>query len=175
MLPLIALGAVAVVGGVLGYAASRPDAFRIQRSRTIKAPPERVYALIDDFHSWLQWSPWEKLDPALVREFEGPASGVGARYWWKGNKQVGEGRMEITDASPPNRLVIRLEFIAPWKAVNTTTFQIDPDGDGSRITWSMDGSSPFMMKVMGVFMSMDRMVGRDFEKGLESMAAAAER
>lgn len=174
MLPLIGAAVAAGVVGVLGYAATRPDTFRIERRKRIKAPPERVFALIDDFYSWKGWSPWEKLDPAMEREYSGPASGQGAAYAWKGNKKVGQGRMEITESSPPNRLVIRLEFIAPWKAVNTTEFSVEPDGDGSEVTWTMTGTNDFKGKLFSLMMNMDRLVGGDFEKGLEAMRAIAE-
>jgi carbon monoxide dehydrogenase subunit G len=172
MFPAIGGVLVLAVAGLLGYAASRPGSFRIERSAHLKAPPERIFALLEDFHRWSEWSPWEKLDPALKREYGGPERGPGATYHWIGNKQVGEGRMEITGASAPGELTIQLDFIRPFEAHNTTVFTLRPEGDGTHVSWAMNGNSPYMMKVMGVFMDMDRMVGKDFEKGLANLRAA---
>lgn len=174
MLGMIGIALGAAAAGVLGFAATRPGSFRIERRARIEAPPERVFALLDDFRRWEGWSPWEKLDPALQRSYGGPASGVGATYGWTGNKQVGEGRMEITESTPPGRLVIKLDFLKPFEAHNTTEFLLQPADGGTTLTWSMVGESPFMMKVMSLFMSMDKMVGRDFEKGLAGIKALAE-
>ena len=174
MLPAIGAVVVVAVAGVLGYAASRPNAFRVERSRVIKATPERIYALLEDFHRWTEWSPWEKLDPAMQRTFSGPERGVGAGYHWVGNKQVGEGHMEITGASAPSDLTIKLDFLKPWEAHNTTRFALRPEDGGTHLSWTMEGSSPFMFKVMGVFMNMDNLIGKDFEKGLANLAAALE-
>jgi uncharacterized protein YndB with AHSA1/START domain len=172
---LAVLGAVVVV--VLLIASSRSDDLEIKRDITITAPPEKVFGLIDDFHHWPRWSPWEKLDPELQRSHSGAPKGVGAVYTWQGNSKVGQGRMEITEASEPSFVVIDLEFIAPWKAHNVTRFELAPAGDGAevtQVTWRMLGQRPFMMKVMSVFMDMDSLVGKDFESGLAAMKQAAE-
>jgi len=159
---------------VLVVAAMRPDQFRIERSATIQAPPERIFPFIDDFHRWQAWSPYEKKDPAMQRSFEGPSSGVGAAYGWNGNKNIGSGRMEISQSTPSSRVCIALEFFTPFKASNTAEFVLVPQGDATRVTWTMQGRSPFMSKLMGVVFNFDKMVGKDFEEGLLNLRALAE-
>jgi uncharacterized protein YndB with AHSA1/START domain len=158
---------------ILGVAATRPAAFRITRSRTLAAPPEAVFALVNDFGKWPQWSPWEKLDPGMRREVSTPSAGTGATYHWVGNKKVGEGRMAITESQAPGRVATRLEFIRPWKVTNATQFDIVPSGAGSQVTWTMTGENNLMARAFGLFMDMDKLVGRDFEKGLAQLDAAA--
>lgn len=168
---LLVLAAIVIVI----IAATKPNTFRIQRSATINAPPEKVFPLINDFHNWLSWSPWEKLDPNLKRTHSGAASGQGAVYEWVGNKKVGQGRMEILESSPPSRITIKLDFIKPFETHNTTEFTLAGQGGSTDVTWAMMGQMPFMFKVMTTFMSMDKMVGKDFEAGLASMKAIAEK
>jgi len=175
MLKKILIVLVLAVAGVLLYAATKPDTFQVQRRATIAAPPERVFALIDDFHRWGEWSPWEKLDPAMTRTFEGPASGTGAVYAWKGNKDVGQGRMEIAESTPPGRIAIKLDFIEPMESNNVTEFVLAPKDGGTEVTWTMRGPSPYLTKVMDTVVGMDRLIGKDFEAGLANMKAAAER
>jgi uncharacterized protein YndB with AHSA1/START domain len=163
-----------VVGAVLIYAATKPDAFRVQRAMGIKAPPEKIFALIDDFRRWSAWSPWEKLDPELKRIYSGEASGKGAVYAWEGNRKVGAGRMEIIDAPPPSRVAIKLDFMRPFEAHNTAEFTLEPRGDMTTVTWAMHGPNIFFGKVMSVFVDMDKMVGKDFETGLANLKVAAE-
>ncbi|MBG6222625.1 MULTISPECIES: SRPBCC family protein [unclassified Janthinobacterium] len=166
---------VVVVAAILGYATTKPDTFSVEREIVIKAPPDKIAALITDFHYWAAWSPWEKLDPAMRRTFMGTASGLGAQYAWQGNDKVGAGRMEITEAAQPTRTVIKLDFQKPFESHNTTTFSMATEGDGTRVNWTMTGPSPYVSKVMMVFVSMDTMIGKDFEKGLNNLKAAAER
>ena len=177
MIPaLIIVGIIVLlVAGLLGYAATKPDTFRVQRSATMKAPPEKIFSLINDFHNWGAWSPWEKLDLAMKKTHSGAASGKGAIYEWEGNKKVGQGRMEITEESPPSKVAIKLDFIKPFQANNKAEFALDRQGDSTNVTWTMDGSQPFMFKVMGVFMNLDNMIGKDFEAGLASMKGIAEK
>lgn len=170
----IALVVAALVAGLLGFAATRPDSFRVERSLLIQAPPERVYPLIADFHRWPAWSPWEKLDPEMTRTHAGAASGVGASYAWTGNGDVGAGRMEITEAVAPGRLAIQLDFFKPMESRNQTLFTLVPEAGGTRVNWLMQGPSPYLSKLMGVFVSMDRLVGSSFEEGLANLKAAAE-
>ncbi len=173
-----AIAAVVVTPVVLllAYASTRPDAFHVERSQRIGAPPATVFALIEDFHAWEAWSPWEKLDPAMTRSFSGPVRSVGATYEWAGNKAVGKGRMTITEITPGARLVQKLEFIEPFQATNTVTFTATPDGEkGAKVTWSMDGRNNLMMKAFGLFMDMDKQVGGDFEKGLGNLKSVAEK
>jgi carbon monoxide dehydrogenase subunit G len=174
MVGIIGVAAVVVVGGLLGFAATRPDSFRAARTTTIDAPPEKVFPLIDDFHRWPSWSPWEKLDPGMKRTHSGPERGRGAVYEWDGNKKVGSGRMEIVEAESPSRVKIKLDFLRPFEAHNTTDITLEPAGAGTRVDWAMHGPANFVTKVMGVFVSMDAMVGKDFEEGLANLKREAE-
>jgi uncharacterized protein YndB with AHSA1/START domain len=150
------------------------DVYTVERSVTIDAPAARIYEQITDFRNWTRWSPWEDIDPAMRRSYSGPASGSGAVYAWSGNRKAGAGRMEITDTTEPSRVHIDLAFEKPWKARNDTVFAIQQDGDQARVTWTMSGKKTLMTKVMGVFSSMDKMVGPDFEKGLARLKALTE-
>jgi uncharacterized protein YndB with AHSA1/START domain len=172
---VIVLILVVAAGAVLAYAATRPDTFRVERSAEIKAPPERVFALIDDLRGWTAWSPYEKKDPAMKRSHSGASRGKGAVYEWDGDKNVGQGRMEIVDTAPPNRVTIKLDFMRPFEAHNTAEFVVQPAGDGSRVTWAIFGPMPLVSKVICLFMDMDRMIGKDFEEGLASLKALAEK
>jgi hypothetical protein len=147
--------------------------FEVTRSAAIEAGPERVHALIDDFHEWVAWSPWEDLDPDLRRTYTGPASGVGAHYAWSGNKKAGAGSMEITRSSP-TEIGVHLTFLKPWKATSEITFLLTPSGAGTDLTWRMAGENKGMAAVVTKLFSMDKMVGRDFEKGLGRLKVAAE-
>ena len=164
------------VVALAGYIATRPSEFTVSRSRTLAAPPEVVHAYVNDFHKWIEWSPWEKLDPNLRREYEGPPAGPGASYHWVGNEDVGEGRMTITDSKPPESVTIRLEFVKPLQATNTAEFFIVPGGLGTDVTWAMSGHNGFVAKAFGLVMNMDKRVGTQFEKGLadlDTVTAAA--
>lgn len=151
------------------------ETFTVQRSASIDAPPARIYDQIADFHNWTTWSPWENLDPELKRTHSGASSGAGAAYAWSGNRKVGQGRMEITGVTEPSMVQIDLVFEKPWKAQSDTVFSIEPEGSGSRVTWSMTSRKTLMTKAMGIFKSMDKMVGPDFEKGLAQLKATTER
>ncbi|MDQ6688689.1 MAG: SRPBCC family protein [Actinomycetota bacterium] len=147
------------------------SSFSVERSLTIPAPESRIFPLLADFHEWQKWSPWEGLDPQLHREYDGPRSGVGARYSWSGNRKAGSGSMEIQEAHEPSDLRIRLVFVKPWKADNQTTFELRPVGDQTRVTWRMNGTSDGVAGVFGKLFNMDKLVGRDFEKGLAQLSA----
>ncbi|MFI5281153.1 MAG: SRPBCC family protein [Gemmatimonadales bacterium] len=164
---------VVILLGVL-FIQSRPDHFRVERSATMHAPAQTVYAHVVDFHQWPAWSPWEHLDPNMKTSYGGPPSGVGSSYHWSGNAKAGEGSMTITAADPGRRLAIDLEFLKPFKGSNVCTFEFIPDGEGTKVTWALDGKSNFISKAMCVFMSMDKMVGPDFERGLVSLKGVAE-
>jgi hypothetical protein len=159
---------------LLVYVNSRPDQFRIERVALVNAAPETVHALIDDFHAWKDWSPWANIDPAMQVIHSGATHGVGAVYEWQGNNKVGQGRMEIL-ASTQTLLRIKLDFFKPFEAHNLAEFTLEPQGSGTRITWAMFGPNFFMSKLMSVVFNMDKMVGKDFEKGLASLKALAER
>ena len=150
------------------------DTFSVERSVAIDAPPVRIYDQIANFHHWTSWSPWEDLDPGLTRFYSGAESGTGAVYAWSGNRKAGQGRMEITDATEPERVQIDLAFEKPWKSRSDTAFTIAPLGSGSRVTWTMTGKKTRMTKVMGIFRSMDKFLGPDFEKGLARLKATTE-
>ena len=172
---LIVLAVLAVgIVSILAYAATRPDDFRVQRSATIKAPPEKIFPFINDFKQWGAWSPYEKIDPAMKRSYGATTAGKGATYAWEGDSNVGTGHMEILDAPAPQKVVIKLDFLKPFEAHNTAEFTLQPQGDGTRVTWAMQGPTPFIGKIMHVFMNMDRMVGKDFETGLANLKRAAE-
>lgn len=148
--------------------------YKVERSATIAAAPAVVYGLLVDFHRWPEWSPWEEIDPNMTRTYSGPESGLGATYAWQGNRKAGEGRMEIIEADEPNGLTIKLDFLKPFKAQNTTRFALAATGDGTEVTWTMVGAKTLMTKVMGLVKSMDKMIGPDFEKGLAKLKRAAE-
>lgn len=175
MLRTITLALLAVILAVLAFAATRPDSFRIERSVSIQAPPEKVFALIDDFHQWEAWSPWEKIDPQVRRSYSGAARGPGAVYAWQGNQDIGAGRMEITQAEPARRLLLKLDFLKPFEAHNSVEFLLQPEGGGTKVTQAMFGPSPFLSKLMGLVFDMDTMVGGKYEQGLASLKALAER
>src|SRR5688572_25649529 len=166
MLKKILAIAALLFAALLVAIATRPAQFRVVRSAQIAAAPEVVYPLIDDFHAWTAWSPWERLDPNLKREYSGPARGEGAAYSWSGNDQVGSGSMTITDSQPAERVEIRLEFKEPFEATNVTTFALKPAAGGTHVEWAMAGDNNFVGKAMSLFMNMDQMVGKDFEQGL---------
>lgn len=174
MLKTILILVVVALAAVLVYAATRPDSFRVARSLDIATPPEKIYPLINDLRRWREWSPYEKKDPTMQRTFFGPPAGVGATYAWKGNKEVGEGRMEIIEATPPELIRIQLDFIAPFKAHNIAEFSLQPQGATTRVTWALSGPSPYISKLIGVFMNMDTMIGGDFETGLAHLKTLAE-
>ena len=169
---IVVLLAVAII---VVLAATKPDTFSVQRAIRIRAPAEKIFPLINDFHQWGGWSPWENRDPALKRTYEGAASGKGAVYAWEGNKNVGSGRMEIMENSPPSKIVIKLDFLKPFEAHNTAEFTMMPQSDATDLTWRMHGPAPFMSKLMQVFMSMDTMVGKDFEAGLANLKKLIEK
>ena len=175
MIKTIVIVVVALIAGVLIFAATKPDTFRVQRAASIKAPPETIFPLINDYRNWGLWSPWEKKDPAMKRTFGATTSGKGAVYAWEGNKDVGQRRMEIAESVPPSRIRINLDFVKPFEAHNIVDFTLEPKGDATNITWAMQGDTPYFAKIIHVFINMDSMVGKDFEAGLANLKAAAEK
>jgi uncharacterized protein YndB with AHSA1/START domain len=176
MLKKIGLTLLVLLVALFAYAATRPDSFTIQRSTSIKAPPEKIYPLISDFHRWSAWSPYEKMDTTMKKTYSGASSGAGAVYEWEGNSNVGKGRMEIADATPPSKVGIKLDFLEPFEAHNRAEFTLEPKADSTTtVTWSMHGQNLYIGKVMSVFVSMERMIGKDFETGLANLKAIAER
>jgi hypothetical protein len=173
MLKIVIYVLIALIAIVLVLAATKPDSFQVQRSASMQAPPEKVVGLIDDFHNWGSWSPWEKLDPAMKKTFSGAASGKGSRYAWEGNSKVGAGQMEILDATP-SKVTVKLDFLKPFETHNVAEFTLAPQGQATEVNWVMRGPSPFVSKIMQVFVSMDGLIGKDFETGLSNMKSVAE-
>jgi uncharacterized protein YndB with AHSA1/START domain len=167
---LIGLGVLIVLFVVI--VATRPSVVHIERTATMSVPPEAVFPLINDFHNWAKWSPWDKRDPAMKKDYEG-GPGQGAKYHWAGNDQVGEGRMTITESHPNDKIAIQLEFIKPMEGTNTSWFTLAPAGKGTKVVWAGDFNMNFMGKAFGMFMNMDEMVGKDFENGLAQLDATA--
>jgi hypothetical protein len=169
---LLVLATIIVV--LLVVVAMQPAEFRVSRSASMAAPPADVFAQVNDFHRWQAWSPWANIDPAMKQTYEGSPSGTGAVYGWSGNSQVGEGRMTLTDSRPHERIQIQLDFLRPFKATNTAEFNFKPNGNRTEVTWSMSGRKNFIVKAFGLFMSMDKMVGGQFAKGLAAMKTVVE-
>lgn len=174
MLTTLLIAVAVLIGGVLVYAASRPDTLRVVRSADIKAPPEPIFALINDYRHWATWSPYEKKDPDMKRTFKGAASGKGAIYEFEGDKNAGAGRLEIVETSAPTRAAITLDMYRPCTGHNLIEFTLRPTGSSTNVTWTMQGHSPFMAKLFGIFFNFDKMIGADFESGLAAMKNAAE-
>src|SRR5262245_14727540 len=174
MVKKIGMGLVAVLAACALLVATRPGAFHIERATTVAAPPEVVFALVNDLHEWPRWSPYEKLDPGMKREYAGAAAGQGASYRWDGNDDVGAGRITITESVPGERIGIRLEFARPMVATNEVVFAFQGTGDQTRVTWGMDGHNGFVGKLFSMLLDVDAMVGKDFEAGLARMKAGAE-
>ncbi|MBL8642370.1 MAG: SRPBCC family protein [Rhodospirillaceae bacterium] len=175
MLKTIAIVIVVLLAVILGYAATRPDTFKVERSATMNAPPEVVFALINDFKTWTAWSAYETKDPNMKRTYGGAETGVGATYAWDGNSDIGAGSMVIAESVPATRIKIDMHFTRPMDARNDAVFVLTPDGNGTKVNWSMSGESAFMFKLMSLFFNMDKMIGADFETGLAAMKAVAEK
>lgn len=174
MLKWILAAVTTVVVVFLVVVALQPSDFKVERSATMRAPAPAAFAQVNDFQNWRAWSPWEKVDPALKRQYEGPKAGTGAVYAWQGNKDVGEGRMTITESRPGELVRIRLEFFKPFAATNTAEFSFKPSGDATAVTWTMTGQNNFVSKAICLFVDMDKMVGGMFEQGLAQMKSVVE-
>jgi len=170
----MSVGVAVAVTTIAVRASAGPKTFRIERAATIAAPPEKVFRWIEDFHAWPKWSPWAKLDPNMVMQFEGPEKGVGASYAWTGNKRVGHGKMTIREVAPNRLLRFDLHFIKPFAAENLGEFHLEPTAGGTRITWAMSGTNKFFNKVFALFVDVDKMVGKDFEAGLAAIKQLSE-
>lgn len=175
MLKKILIGFGVLVLVFVFVVALQPSDFRVTRSATIAAPPAAVFSQVNDFHKWQAWSPWAKMDPEARNTFTGAPAGTGAVFTWDGNSKVGEGRMTLTESRPPDLIRIRMDFVRPFKGTNDVEFTFRPEGDQTVVTWAMAGRNNFLAKAICLFMSMDKMVGGEFEKGLAQMKANAER
>src|SRR3954465_309399 len=172
---IIAVVLAIAIAAVLVLAATKPERFSVKREISVKAPAEKIFPLINDFHQWVSWSPYEHRDPALKRTYSGAESGKGAVYAWDGNKNVGSGRMEILDTSVPSKILIKLDFFKPFEGHNTAEFTMLPQGDATNVTWLMQGPARFMTRVMQVFINLDNMIGKDFEVGLANLKKLTEK
>jgi hypothetical protein len=166
---------IVAIGAVLAYAATRPDVFQVRRTIVVNAAPDKIFPYINDFKSWTAWSPYETRDPNMQRTYGSSTSGKGATYSWNGDKNVGSGSMEIVDAPAPSRGTINLDFAKPFEAHNMADFRLEPANGGTQVSWSMSGPTPFLGKILHVFIDMDKMVGRDFEAGLANLKSVAEK
>jgi Polyketide cyclase / dehydrase and lipid transport len=175
IIAVIAVVLAVAIAVVLFLAATKPDSFSVERATSVTAPPDKIFPLIDDFHQWRAWSPYENKDPAMQRSYSGAASGKGAVYGWDGNSNIGSGRMEILDSSAPAKIVIKLDFFKPFEGHNTAEFTILPQGDATHVNWRMHGPASFISKLMQVFMNLDHMIGKDFEIGLANLKRLAEK
>ncbi len=163
---LVVAGLVAVLAVLV---ARQPRWLTCSRSAVVGGSPESVFALINALPAWRQWSPWEALDPDMERTFAGPDAGVGAQYGWKGNAKVGEGKMEVIESMPSERVKLQLTFFKPFACTMTATFELIPEGAGTRVTWTNDGPNSLPGRIMGVFCNMDKMMGGSFEQGLAQL------
>ena len=174
MLLILAI-VVLIIAGIVIFAAMQDADFTITRSLDINAPAQQLYDKIADFHGWGAWSPFEKLDPAMLKTFSGPAAGVGAAYAWSGNSKIGAGRMKVTEAAPASRVAIALDFERPFAASNIALFTLAPQGAATRVTWAMTGKRNLIAKIMSLFMNMDTMIGGQFAEGLANLKALSEK
>jgi uncharacterized protein YndB with AHSA1/START domain len=174
MLNLVVIALVVAVVVLLLVVSRQPDTFHVERSRRIAAPQDKVFAQINDFHLWQQWSPWAKLDPTMQVTYSGPDSGVGATQSWVGNNQVGQGSSTIIESQPNERVRMTLAFLKPFKATNDVVFTVVPEGDTVRVTWAMSGPKNLLMKGMHMVMDMDKMCGQAFEHGLAQLEVQAQ-
>lgn len=164
-----------MIAAVLVFAAMKPNTFHLQRAITIKAPPEKIYPLINDFHNWSAWQPQDKDDSTIQRTYSGPAAGVGAVSEWQGTGSSGKGRMQITDSIPNSKVAVAVDFVKPFQAHNINVFTLEPARDSTKVTWNFEGTNVFVLKLMSTFVSMDRIMGSHFETGLKNLKSAAER
>jgi hypothetical protein len=175
VIAIIAVVLAIAIAAILILAASKPNTFSVERAISVKAPPEKIFPLINDFHQWVSWSPYENKDPAMKRSYSGAESGKGAVYGWEGNSNVGSGRMEILEMSAPSKILIKLDFFKPFEGHNTAEFTMLPQGDATNLNWVMRGPAPFISKLMQVFMNLDHMIGKDFEVGLANLKKLTEK
>jgi uncharacterized protein YndB with AHSA1/START domain len=174
VLIIIAIFVLVLTTGVLGLAATKPDTLQIQRDTLINAPAQVIFALVSDFHHWVSWAPQDRTDPTMKRSYNGAASGIGAISRWDSTGAAGKGQMEITQVAPPNKIIIHVDFVKPFEAHNVNEFTFEPAGNETKVTWVMHGTNVYMTKIMGLFINMDRMIGKHYEDGLRDLRTAAE-
>jgi uncharacterized protein YndB with AHSA1/START domain len=173
---MVTIAVVVAITGILVFADTKPNVFEVTRSITIQAPAEKIFPLIDDFHHWTGWAPQDKEDSTIKRIYSGEESGAGAISDWQGTGNTGKGRMTVTESTPPNKVVVHVDFVRPFVAHNVNEFVLQPSeaGTSTKVTWTMRGRNMFFMKVMDVFVSMDRMLGKHFEAGLQNLKVLSE-
>jgi carbon monoxide dehydrogenase subunit G len=170
----IAVSVLVVIAAILVFAATKPNVVRVRRSLSIQAPPDKIFALINDFHNWSRWAPQDKDDPTMKRTYSGPGNGVGAISYWDSTGSAGKGRMEIMESLAPRKISINVDFLKPFAAHNINEFDLEPDGTSTKVTWSMQGTNVYLMKLMGIFVNIDRVMGKHFETGLDNLNAAVQ-
>jgi hypothetical protein len=174
MIKKILLGLVAVIAVLLILAAFRPAVMVVERSVTVAAPPSAVFAVVNDFRRWDEWSPWAKLDPEMKKTFEGPDAGVGAVYRWSGNNEVGEGSMTLIGSAPDQKIDITLAFVRPFPGESDVQFLFAPEGDNTKVTWAMQSPQPFIARLIGLFVNFEKMCGEQFSQGLGDLKKIVE-
>jgi hypothetical protein len=177
---IVTIAIVIVITGIVLYAETKPNTIQVTRSIMIQAPAEKIFPLIDDFHHWPGWAPQDKEDPTMKRIYSGPESGAGAISDWQGTGNAGKGRMTIVESAAPHKVVVKVDFVRPFTAHNVNEFVLEPSaepsepGTSTKVTWTMRGPNLFFMKVMGVFVNMERMLGKHFEAGLQNLKIVSE-
>jgi hypothetical protein len=174
MFKKILIGLAALILIFVGVVAMQPSDFRVERTTKIAAPQADLFAQVNDFHKWENWSPWAKLDPAAKVGFEGPDSGQGAIMTWAGNDKVGEGKLTIVESRPSDLVKIKVDFVKPFAGTSTSQFAFKPEGDQTGVTWTMSAHHNFMEKAFCLVMNGQKMMGDDMEKGLAQMKSVAE-
>lgn len=174
MIKIIAVAVVALLAIILIYAVTKPDLFHVERAIDIQAPPEKIFGLINDFRQWDAWTPYNK-DPAMKKTYSANTSGKGAHYAWEGNKEVGQGEITITDATPPREIEMELHMIKPFEGRNHVVFSIEATGGITKVTWALEDQHTYFLKLLSIFISMDKMIGNDFETGLARLKVTAEK
>lgn len=174
MLKLIAIVIVVLIAAILIYASTKPDEFHVERSINIKAAPDKIFPFINDFHQWNAWTPFNK-DPAMKKIYSANTIGKGAHYAWEGNKEVGQGEITITDTTPPKVIEMELHMIKPFEGRNHVVFSIEAAGDSTKVTWALEDQHTYFLKLLSIFLNLDKMIGGDFEVGLAKLKAVAEK
>ncbi|HXX13784.1 MAG TPA: SRPBCC family protein [Candidatus Eremiobacteraceae bacterium] len=170
----VAVVVILLIAALFGYAASKPNTLTVRRTLMINAPLDRVFGLVNDFHNWHQWAPQDKDDPTMVRAFSGPTSGKGAASQWDSKGRAGKGRMLIVESEPTRRICVDVDFLEPFETHNENEFVFESVGTATNVTWTMHGTNLLVMKLMSIFVNMDKQLGAHFENGLQNLKAAAE-
>jgi len=175
MLKKISITIAVILAVLLVVALFRPSTVQVERSIVIRAKPEKIFDQINNFRKWSSWSPWEKIDPDMKRTYSGENSGIGAKYAWSGNREIGTGSMEITGSETGSRITLNLDFVEPFEGHNIVDFILKNRGDSTAVTWSIRCEQNYFARLIGIFVSMDSMIGDEFEKGLSDLKSVAER